>query len=287
MVIFNKSSLPLVLKLLPTGEFQGVDSLPALKKMRKQFKGPLTVLLPEDWVLSSKVYLDSTRAQQKKNLAELLLREVEQDEPVPLKAIFYDYVELPSSISDFSAYQFYWLKKSQLTPMLKRLKSVGFTLKILGFASEPRLNFLPWRECAQLQLVLKQMRQLLLLPSLIFVIFYSTYAVLQHQNQKLSLEIAAHYHNNLTNQVGQRQTLALVNPIFVLNSKLPKGVSLDEADFSNGNWFLSGTLENINALTPFNEILSQQAWQQPGASVEVHQQDQRYLWQLKKMGGRP
>ncbi len=125
------------------------------------------------------------------------------------------------------------------------------------------------------------------MPFLVFVVFYSAYAVLQYQNQKLSLEITAHYHNNLTNQIGQRQTVALVDPIFILNNKLPRGVTLDEADFSNGNWFLSGTLENINALTPFNEMLSQQAWQKSGASVEVHQQNQQYLWQLKKIGSRP
>jgi Tfp pilus assembly protein PilN len=286
MAIFNQPALPLVLKLLSTGEFQDVDSLRALKKLRKKFKGPLTVLLPEDWVHSSKVYLDPARAQHK-NLAMLLLREVDQDVPLRLQDIFYDYVELSSSISDLSAYQFYWLKKSQLMPMLKRLKRVGFTLKILTLASEPRLNFLPWRERDQRERTLKQLRQLLLIPFLFFVVFYGVYAVFNYQNQQVSLEIARYYHNNLTNQVGQRQTLAQVNPIFLLNSHLPQGVTLDEADFTNGNWFLSGTLENINALTRFNEVLSVQGWQKLGTSVEVHQQNQQYLWQLKKNGSRP
>ena len=70
MAIFNKSALPLVLKLLPTGEFKDLDSLRALKKLRKQAKGPLTVLLPAEWVQSIKVYLDPVRVQQK-NLAQL------------------------------------------------------------------------------------------------------------------------------------------------------------------------------------------------------------------------
>lgn len=285
MAIFNKPLLPLVLRLLPTGEFQDVDSLRALKKLRKQCKGSLTVVLPEAWVQSSKVYVDPLRAEHK-SVAALLLREIDQDVPLRLQEIFYDYLELPSSITDLHAYQFYWVQKSTLMPIFKRLKRAGFRLNILGLASEPRLNFLPWRELQHRRLIFKKVRQLLLIPCLFFVGFYSVYAVLNYQNQQLSLEIARHYHDNLTNQVGQRQTVALVNPIFILNGKLPVGVTLDQADFSNGTWFLSGTLANINALTPFNEILIAQGWQKSGASIEVHQQNQQYVWQLKKSGGR-
>lgn len=256
-------------------------SLQDFKCWRKANKRFVVLQLARDWVHHQKVYLAKAEHTDQE-LLELLWRELDQEIPLSRKDIFYDYLEVASSLPDHSAYQFFWLKKTQLKPYLKQLKRARLKVLAIQLNDEMRLNLLPWRQHRAQKKLLNQLGQLLLLPLGLFVLLLIGDVVLQQHNQTLHQRIARYYDKNLPKAVGVQQRLSEFQTAFALINALPTSSVLNLADYNKGTWFISGTFNNSVALAPLNETLTQLKWLAQGASVDIYEQDQQYVWQLKK-----
>jgi hypothetical protein len=280
-----------ILKLRHSGQFVDAkeicySTVQEIKSWRKQARAKqIQLMLAPEWVMSHKIYLDKTHQEAQR--AQLLLRELDLGASLKLKDIFYDYVSLPSSLPEHLAYQFTLIKKADLAPYLKLLKQVRLKLTRLGVEGLPDLNLLPWREQAQQKQLYRRLAQLFLLPLSFAIGLYAMDEILVMRNEVLSQQTAFYYNKNLSVQVGQQPTLKRFAPAFTLIEKLPQAAEINMLGYANGNWFITGSLEDIQELNTLNDTLTKLSWLMPGGSVDLHEQDQHYLWQFKKLDKTP
>lgn len=286
MGIFFKAVTPVSLKLQMNGEFtEAGEFIADLKSWRRKRRvRQVNLILAADFVLSHKVYIDAKIADHR-DLAALLLREVEFAEPLRLQDLFYDYVPLESSLPDLAAYQLIVVKKAVLLPVIKKLKQAHLQLTGLSLQAMPEINLLPWRKHIRQKQILMQMIKLFLLPFILFISLFFTYIILQHKNEQLNAQIAIYYNQNLQNQMGERETLKRFMPAFNLLQQLPQGVEANALEYSHNTWRITGSLADLQDLAILNETLVKFHWLPVDGSVDVHQQDQAYLWQVQKAGG--
>lgn len=252
-----------------------------LKKLRRSSKTKRVVLQLEASLVSMhKIYLDE-KFEIGERLQKRLWQELDLDH-LNFKDVFYDYVELPSSLPEHRAYQFVYVARRIFKAVFSQLRKAGFSVVKLELESFPEFNLWPWRERAFLVKVLRQGMRLFLLPFLLVLGLLVYWQVLEQHNHVLLRQLALTYQQGLAQQVGYVQTLNSLIPAFTLLQALPEGVSVTSFGLSKQGWEVSGTFSDLQVLTAFHEKLVALYWLDPGMNVDVHEVDQHYLWQFKK-----
>lgn len=271
---------------LQSNDGQVFNNKAALQSWRKQNKiKKISLTLGADLVVQHKIYLD--KSHDPKRLATLLLREVDQPSALRLNEIYYDYGNLPSSINELAAYQFIYIKKKDLAQPLKFLKQAGISVSRIEWAQYTEFNLLPWREQLLQKQYLQRIFVLIFLPGLILVILMGLNSDVNVQNKSLNNKVLSLSKQSMTEQITPAFTLQQIQPLFLLIKNLKASATLNEAGFHNGKWQVSGSLKSINDLGALNAELIHEGWLKAGESVNLREQDHRYLWQLKKSGLTP